>query len=141
MELIVDNSAGPEANILEFRQALPARCKAQCVHQRFTIDRHHGSVHCVDCGDAVSAFHALTLVAQHDSALHQSWKARRKEMEEIKAYQPWLRAVKALEKIWRGRMLPMCPHCGRGVRAEALGERGCVSPEYDAALAAKDPRP
>lgn len=131
MELVVDNKPDDAGNVLEFRTGMNRKCKSNCLHQRFVIDETHGSVECADCGETVSAFHALVRVARKDSLFRRHMVAQRQKLEEMKAYKPWLRAVKALEKIWRGKMLPMCPHCKRGITAEALEATGCIHPDYE----------
>jgi hypothetical protein len=130
MELVHDGN-GADRRILQFRSGDHPRCKPKCRHQRFLIDKRHGSVECADCGELVSAFHALLAVAGEETDYHSKLSSMRAEMREIASYAPRLRAVKALEKIWRGKMLPMCPHCKRGITAEALERTGCIHPDYE----------
>jgi len=136
MEIVVNNPLDDDRNILEFRITPNKKCKSHCEHQRFVIDNTHGSVECADCGEVVSAFHALKVVAGRDSNFSRRLTAKREELAKIQAYKPWLRAVKELERIWRRKMLPLCPHCGHGVTAEGLERSGSISQDYAASLTA-----
>lgn len=123
-----------DGKILSFAHEVRRRDPDGCGHrQRFVIDERHGTVYCRECNEPVSAFHALKMIARDDSLFRRQTKTGQALLEEMKAYKPWLRAVKALEKIWRGKdMLPQCPHCHRGIEAEALASTGIVSREYEA---------
>jgi len=110
-----------------------------CYHQSFVIHEDHGSVECKECGEAVSAFHALCAIAKSETQFRRQWAALRHRYDEMTAYKPWLLAVRKLERIWRGkRMLPRCPQCGRGLEAEELAESGCVGLEFE--MARRKPR-
>jgi hypothetical protein len=92
-----------------------------CLHQRFVIDEQHGTVECAECGDVVSAFHAMCEIAKDERDFRRQWASLKATYNEMLAYKPWLVAVRKLERIWRGkRMLPCCPQCGRGLEAEEL---------------------
>jgi endogenous inhibitor of DNA gyrase (YacG/DUF329 family) len=105
------------------RDWLGQRGKERCRHSRFTVDPSSGDVECSDCGKPVSPSHALITLAHHHADLADTLKRAREELAEIKQYAPHLRAAKRVEKIWRGRHLPTCPHCQKGIEAETFGHR------------------
>lgn len=126
MELIINNTSEEFGRVLLFSHELPykKKCKTDCYHQRFIIDKSHGSVECSDCGEIISAFHAISIMAQRDSRYFKNLERMRQEAKELKEYSPFLRAVKKLESIWRGKYLPGCPHCHKGIEAEELANSG-----------------
>ncbi|ACL58150.1 hypothetical protein [Methylobacterium nodulans] len=84
------------------------------------IDAQHGTVSCKDCGESVSAFHALKTVATQEGLYRRQMAAMKREEAEIKEHR-FLKAVRMLDRIWRGgRALPCCPHCKRGIYAHEL---------------------
>lgn len=101
--------------------------QSTCRHIRFEIDEREGDVYCRDCGQLVSAFHALLALARRWQDLENHQQAMRKEQEELRAYKPHLRAVKKLESIWRGTMLPCCPNCHAAIEAEKLASGALVT--------------
>ncbi len=136
VELVVNNTEPDAAKVLQFATEAPGLRRSNCMHKRFIISSDQGTVHCSDCGESVSAFHALQVVARRDSELRRNWRRWQEDVAALKAWSPWLRAVKRLEHIWRGKnMLPQCPHCRRGIEAEALANSGCVSRTYDNEMA------
>lgn len=124
----------PTDNVISLRDALRMHSgKAiKCRHVRYELDTNNRTVHCRDCNAEVSAYEALDTIARGVSSVLADLEAARKEAAELKAYNPFLKAVKRLEGIWRGsRMLPICPHCRRGIEAEALAKTGQVSRRFD----------
>lgn len=100
-------------------------------HQRFVIDEQHGTVECAECGDNVSAFHALLKIARKEGRYREQMYYARKKLEELAAYKPWLRAVKEIERLWRGRkMLPVCRFCNHGLEPEDISG-SMVSVEFE----------
>jgi hypothetical protein len=97
------------------------RPATMCQHLQTVLDRAAGTVACRDCGAFLSAFHVLTQVANEENRWHARVKAMRAEVAELKAWSPFLKAVKHQEGMWRGkRQLPCCPHCGTGLWATEL---------------------
>ena len=128
---VIDGGLG---KVLTFSHEHVKRKRRDCFHQKFVIDTVHGTVECEACGDTVSAFHALVAVAKEESRFHNSIDALRRERDELSQYKPWLKAVRELERIWRGgTMLPQCPHCRRGVTSKGLASTGTINAEYEKA--------
>lgn len=95
---------------------------AKCKHERSVIDERSGTLECRECGAYLSAFHVLVQIAREENRAWERVKSLRAEAEELKAWRPFLKAMKALERVWRGRrVLPCCPHCHRGLWAEEFG--------------------
>lgn len=107
----------------------------QCLHDRTEIDVNNRSISCRDCGKVVDAFEALMRIADRASAFQQQWETMRKDHRNLADYVPHLRAVRSLEHLWRGKRLPMCPHCKKGVGAEAMAKMGWVHQRYAEAVA------
>jgi hypothetical protein len=111
-------------------------CKCSRLDQKFEIDTEHGTVHCANCDQVVSAFHALRVVAFSESRFAQRMKSMREEYKQMRRRlrsTAWLKAARELEAMWRGKkMLPCCPHCRRGLYPEDLTGLS-VSREFEAA--------
>jgi hypothetical protein len=115
------------ADILDFERYLSVHDKSlKCVHERIEVDPRNREVTCRDCGKLVDPFDSLVVFARKGSDVKKSYTALMEEVQRLKAWKPFLTAMKTLEKIWRGKMLPMCPHCGAGISAESLANSGCV---------------
>ncbi|MHB1630685.1 MAG: hypothetical protein ACYCQL_00525 [Acidithiobacillus sp.] len=115
------------ADILDFERFLSIQDKSlKCVHERVEVDPRNREVTCRDCGKLVDPFDSLVTFARQGSDVKRSYTALQDEVQRLKAWKPFLTAMKTLEKIWRGKMLPMCPHCGVGIAAEKLANSGCV---------------
>jgi len=127
IELVVDNKDFEPGKVLQFATDAPGLRRSECMHQRFIISSGQGTVHCADCHEAVSAFHALEVVTRIDGELRRSWKRWQDDIAALKAWSPHLRAVKELERVWRGRLYPLCPHCKQAVSAPDLARTGVTS--------------
>lgn len=105
-----------------------------CLHQRFVIDERHGTVECADCQEVVSAFHAICAIAKHEGMYRRRLAVMREEEKRHQSERGWLRAVKNMNRIWRGgKALPTCPHCGRGLARDDMEHCGMVSAEIEEA--------
>ena len=114
-------------DILDFERYLYIQDKTlKCAHERVEVDPRNREVTCRDCGKMVDPFDSLVTFARQGSDVKRSYTALLEEVQRLKAWKPFLTAIKTLEKIWRGKMLPMCPHCGVGISAESLANSGCV---------------
>jgi len=98
------------------------RKAGRCRHEGgFTVDQYTGDVECDECGQPVSAAHAMISLALRYERIAQQVASAREEVKTLKAYAPHLRAAKRAEAIWRGGHLPACPHCQKGIEADSFG--------------------
>lgn len=116
--------------------------RSTCRHPSVWIWESEPIMECRDCGAMIDPFVWMRAnFKKFDQQIADKIAERDRiaaETAELKAWAPWLRSLKALERIWRGkRMLPTCPHCRRGIEAEALANTGCVSRDHDAAMVAR----
>jgi hypothetical protein len=92
------------------------RNQGSCDHKRAVVDQRAGTVECRECGAFLSAFAVLVKVAHAESEAWRRLRGLQIEAQELLAWRPFLKAMKSLERVWRGkRMLPCCPHCHRGL--------------------------
>ncbi|MDA8190933.1 MAG: hypothetical protein M0Z68_05575 [Gammaproteobacteria bacterium] len=126
------NRESPESpDVINFEQYVALRHKpVQCRHSHVEVDPTNREVTCHDCGKVVDPFDVLVQFAQDGSSLQYTYTTLQKEVERLRRWNPFLRAVKKLEEIWRGSMLPTCPHCRHGIRAEDLAGSGRINKEF-----------
>lgn len=122
----------------------------RCKHHHMTLDEHGGTVDCDDCGKNLSAFAVLCHFVREWGKI-QEWKAEchaygQKMRDEAlltwrtyRSWRPHLRAAQYIEKQWRGKMAPCCPHCGNGLLPEDFldGSRGSRGKEHELQLRAE----
>ena len=109
--------------VISFEHEAKRRNKFRCqgkLHQRFVVDTMHGTVHCAECEEVVSAFHALTAIATNESLFRRQMHSIMQEYRELAGWRPWLKITKALERLWRGEMAPCCPHCSEALLPEDM---------------------
>lgn len=112
--------------------------RKRCEHQHIEVDPKNREVLCLDCQERVDPIEALVTLCQKGSRAYETFIALQAEVKTLRAWNPFLKAVKKLESIWRGSMLPTCPHCGVGVKAEDLASSGQVSKAFAERLRARD---
>lgn len=129
----------------EIKRSAPDDKRRACRHHSVWIWEDEPILECRACGAVLDAHDWMRKNLDGFAAGIEEKRQERDrlaaQVEELRRWNPILRAVKALERIWRGKMLPQCPHCHRGIRAEALANSGCVSPAYDEVVAAKGSPP
>lgn len=93
--------------------------QAGCDHAQIALESHGQVVRCLKCGDQLSAFWALQMLAdQYDRATAELEQERR-ALARAREAELHLPAALKVEQLWRGRKLaPACPHCGRGILPE-----------------------
>lgn len=117
----------PVISLEAWRMRRPGSATPRCLHPRTTIDELRGTVECRDCHAPVSAFWVLGQVAREENRCLENIRRLRAEAQELEGWVPFLRAMRKLEKRWRGRAtLPACPHCHGGLWPDEL-ERSSVS--------------
>lgn len=138
MDWPVDPSAVVSMEGWRLRRSREAAKENPCAHERYTLDVEHGTVNCAECDAPVSAFFALKKIAFHESQAFIKLQSMKTEIAEISGRRSWLKAVQALNRMWRGKkMLPCCPHCNKGLFAEDLN-RNAVGIEYETARRERD---
>jgi len=97
--------------------------KCTCIKPKYTIDVSLREVHCKRCGAKVEPFDALTEIARDIERWNSEIERMLKQRQELADWKPWLIALRRVEKTYRGgKMIPSCPHCGRGILAEELAD-------------------
>jgi hypothetical protein len=92
-----------------------------CLHHSYVIDTENKLVYCKHCGAIIDPFEALCELARDVEHWNNQTEMMLKQQKEIQNWKPWLLPLRKVEKLYRaGQLLPMCPHCGRGILAEEL---------------------
>lgn len=90
--------------------------RSECGHRHLTLDDNGEVVRCADCQTQVSAYWALTMLADEYKRQWDRLMAAKQALAEEKAKDIHMLAAKEVEKAWRSRtMIPTCPHCHRGI--------------------------
>lgn len=105
-----------------------------CRHDRIVLDVNNRAVECKDCGKGIEPYEALIALADRTGAFQNRVDAMRKDHHNLAGFVPRLRAVRALEHLWGGKKLPLCPHCKKGVSAEAMAKMGWVNQRFAEAV-------
>ncbi|MGI9502913.1 MAG: hypothetical protein ACR2RE_07650 [Geminicoccaceae bacterium] len=100
-----------------------------CDH-RWEIDQESRTINCHRCGVESTAWDVLIRIAYQERDDHKVLESVKREIVELRKWNPFLKAVRRLEKIWRGKMLPTCPNCGIGITAQALTSTSQVNRDY-----------
>ncbi len=102
-----------------------------CEHKHLVLDENGHVVVCTDCKQQVSTWWALNkLVDQYERAQKGLQHRAAAVQEQIKE-NLHLIAAKRVEKVWRSKMIPACPHCYRGIRHnDGLGSTS-IHPQID----------
>jgi len=116
-----------DGTINHFLAKVPGYPRRKCNHTRFFVDETNHEVTCRDCNAIVQPFDAMLVFANRTNEYRERLDRMRAEQVELAAYKPWLKAVKRLEGVWRGSMLPCCPHCHRGIEAEDLANGALIN--------------
>lgn len=89
---------------------------AECEHLHLTLHENGGVVECDDCKKTLSAYWALTMMAERYGTAFDKVLRGQQRLEEAKAKDISLLAAQKVEKAWRSRsMVPTCPHCHEAI--------------------------
>jgi hypothetical protein len=104
-----------------------------CPHKQLVYDYRNEYIQCEDCGLPVQPFQAFMMLVNHFDSAISRLEHRRKELSELEAAsnRNLLKAVKEIDRIWRRKMLPCCPHCGRGIAIEDGLGNSCISAQVE----------
>lgn len=93
----------------------------RCPHGQIELDDQGQIVRCTQCGETLSAYWALGMLAKVFNDEWEKLKMAQDRATAAREIQLHLVAAKSLEKVWRSRsMVPCCPHCDRGILAEDM---------------------
>lgn len=105
----------------------------ECPHLNMVLVEDGHYIECEDCEAKLSPYWVLTRMLDRIYRRRQELDRRQAEVTELIQKNLNLLAARKVEKIWRSRMLPCCPHCGAGIFPnEGLGDSR-VSREYELA--------
>ena len=95
--------------------------KCTCRNRKFYIDTQNREISCQECGVVINPYDAMLDIASHYEQFGKEVDSLLAQRKQILDYKPHLLVMRELEKIYMGgKMLPCCPHCGRGVYAKEL---------------------
>ena len=95
--------------------------KCTCRNRKFYIDTQNREISCQECGAVIDPYDAMLDIANHYEQFGKEVDNLLTQRKQILDYKPHLLVMRELEKIYMGgKMLPCCPHCGRGVYAKEL---------------------
>lgn len=104
----------------------------ECAHKHITMDDTGAVVRCADCNTQVSAYWALTMIAEEYTRQWNKLQHSKQALEEAKAKDIHLLAAQRVEKAWRSRsMVPSCPHCHRGIFPQDGFGKGMINKEIE----------
>lgn len=104
----------------------------ECAHKHITMDDTGDVVRCADCKTQVSAYWALTMIAEEYARQWNKLQHSKQALEEAKAKDIHLLAAQRVEKAWRSHsMVPSCPHCHRGIFPQDGFGNGMVNKEIE----------
>lgn len=88
----------------------------ECAHKHLSLDDTGDVVRCADCNTQVSAYWALTMLADEYGRQWRRLQSGRQALDDAKAKEVTLLSAQRVEKAWRSRTtVPSCPHCNRGI--------------------------
>jgi hypothetical protein len=87
----------------------------QCKHRNLTLDENGHTVHCDDCNTHLSAYYVLHMIIGEYGRALDNLNHEKQHMAREKQKNLHFTVAKDLETIWRGPMVPCCPHCGVGI--------------------------
>ena len=95
--------------------------KCTCRNRKFYIATQNREITCQECGAIIDPYDAMLDIANHYEQFGKEVDNLLTQRKQILDYKPHLLAMRELEKIYMGgKMLPCCPHCGRGIHAKEL---------------------
>lgn len=121
---------------LRVARGFSRRPYSACRHLRQTYDSQERRIWCQDCERTIETFDAYTVLVEHIDTAIRSLDRRTAEVAEAEKFSLRALATKALDKVWRGRMIPACPQCGGGLFPEDFkhGVQTTLGRDYAEAL-------
>lgn len=122
---------------LRVARGLTRRPLSACRHINMVYDNNERRVWCKDCESEVEPFDAFKAVCENIDGATKRLKRREQEVKEAERFAARSRAVKALDKVWRGHhQTPVCPHCREALLPEDFAS-GAMTTGRELARAAR----
>jgi hypothetical protein len=86
-----------------------------CAHKNMQMDDNGHTVKCDDCSAQLSAYFVLGMILHEYSLAMARIQRDQQELRRQSEKALHMKIPQKLEKMWRGNMVPCCPHCGEGV--------------------------
>jgi hypothetical protein len=87
-----------------------------CQHRKILYDQQNQTTECADCKEQISPFVAFMCLVRQQDYLHDYWRRRKQEVEELEKRTIVLKAARKAEIAWRKRdWVPNCPHCAEPI--------------------------
>ena len=120
----------------------PASFTKRCDHRSLVFNRDERRVWCKDCERTLDGFDAFMVLNAGFTKIVQAANHKLAKAEEALTSTLVRRAAKEIDRTWRSKLAPMCPHCRQGLLPEDF-ERGpgAVSMELLRAKREKDKKP
>ncbi len=105
--------------------------QSACPHRRLSIESDGEIVRCRDCKAQVTAYWALSYLAQEFEEARRRINADREQLAADAKKYVVLKAAKRIEGAWRNGMSPSCPHCGLAVLPEDNMGASAINVEFE----------
>ena len=94
--------------------------KDRCEHKHLCFDPMARHIECEECGQFVEPFDAFMILLDYHRRGADILLSRQSELKELeeKAGKNLLKATRELDRVWRSKMLPTCPHCKEAIAPE-----------------------
>ena len=87
----------------------------------YVLDYQNREITCKHCGNVVDPIDAFEILATEQENWQREIDQLHEQAKQLRAYKPWLKAIKFLEQmVRRGTMVPVCPCCDNGIFIEDL---------------------
>ncbi|WP_200411829.1 MULTISPECIES: hypothetical protein [Virgibacillus] len=94
-------------------------CK--CKKRKYMLDTRNRRVMCSSCGAIIDPYDAMYDMALRWEQMNEQLDYMLEQRKQIINYKPWLKAIRYLEKQYRGKkMIPECPRCNEPFYLEEL---------------------
>lgn len=91
----------------------------------FVLDYQNREITCKHCGTVVDPIDAFEVLAKEQDGWQRELDQAYDDALKLREYKPWRKAIKLIEaRSNNGKMIPSCPHCGRGILIEEIGTGG-----------------
>lgn len=128
---------------LRIARGLTRRPRSVCKHASLVYDQKERRIWCKDCETEVPPFDAfIEIVEQFDAGRKESERLIA-EAKEAQRFTIRSRAAKVVDEAWRSKnMVPVCPHCRKGMFPEDFVQGvAMVGKDYAKALLGREVKP